>query len=254
MMERRLQVSMMVLILIASASALAPAVLAGEQVIFKITDPRDDDHGNGSLVYPLRDDMRPGDLDLLALVARAQKGGTEFEVTFARAIARPTRRPVDEAGTLLDAVARFGFYTFNIDIYVDTDRVPNSGSMITLPGRRATIAPEDAWEKVICLTPRPFDARAVLKGLLEKEASKELRRSQGRVDASDRAGIETGVARDVAESVFFPTLVWVSGARITFFVPDSFLGGTASPKWGYVVAITGANIDMRGSRLDRHWV
>ncbi|HNX48872.1 MAG TPA: glucodextranase DOMON-like domain-containing protein [Thermoanaerobaculaceae bacterium] len=244
MMTRALRVPM-VWLLAVSASALVPAVWAGEQVIFRISDPRGDDYGSGSLVYPLRDDMRDGDLDLVSLVARAQKNGTEFEATFARFVQRPARRPVDSVGTTLDTLARFGFYTFNLDIYIDTDRAPNSGSTITLPGRRATIAPQDAWEKAICLTPRPFDARTQLKAMLEKDAKKELRQSQGRVDSSDRKSIETGVARDVAESVFFPTLVWVSGTKINFFVPESFLGGPASPRWGYVVAVSGAKIEEK---------
>jgi hypothetical protein len=244
MMERRLRVSMMVLFLLATAGALAPALWAGDQVIFKLTDPRGDDHGDGSLVYPERDDMRSGDLDIISLTARVEKDGTVFEAAFARFVGRPSRRPIDGVGNTLESVARFGFYTFNIDIYVDTDRVPNSGSTITLPGRRAAIAPQDAWEKAICLTPRPFEARAQLKGLLEQEAKKELRHSQGRVDTSDNQRIQTGVARDIAEGVFFPTLIWVNGSKISFFVPASFLGGFANPKWGYVVAVTGAKIDM----------
>lgn len=244
-MKRVSGVPMIALVLATCAAAVAPTGWAGEQVVFRITDPADDDHGDGSLVYPLRDDMRPGELDLLSLVATAQKGGTQFEATFARPVVRPAHRPIDDAGSMLDNVARFGFYTFNLDIYIDTDRTPSSGSTITLPGRRATIGSKDAWEKLICLTPRPFDAKVQLKGLLEKEARTELRRSQGRVDASDREGIQAGVERDLAESVFFPTLVWVSGPRISFFVPDSFLGQTASPTWGYVVAVTGARIDLK---------
>lgn len=245
MMKRVLQVAALAVLVTVSASAPVSSLEAGEQVVFKLTDPRGDDHGSGKLAYPLRDDMRPGDLDLVSLVARAQTNGTEFEATFARAINMPARRTIDGVGTTLDKVARFGFYTFNIDIYIDTDRVPSSGSTITLPGRRAVVAPQDAWEKAICLTPRPFDAREQLKGLLEREARKEIRSAQGRVDSTDKERIEAGVAQDIADGVFFPTLIWVTGAKISFFVPQSFLGGPASPSWGYVVGVTGAKIDMK---------
>ena len=43
--------------------------------------------------------------------------------------------------------ARFGFYTFNLDLYVDTDRVPGSGRTETLPGRNLTAA--QLTEKVL---------------------------------------------------------------------------------------------------------
>jgi hypothetical protein len=232
-------------------TALAVSLVTGTLAVaenaplFTIMDPRGDDFGNGTLVYPLREDLNPGDLDLMSLSVRLEKGGAIFEATMARRVLPPGRRTIDEIGTSLDAIARFGFYTLNIDIYIDTDRVPNSGSTLTLPGRRAAIAPQDAWEKAICLTPRPFEAREQLKSLLEQEAKKQIRASQGRVDSSEKQSIETGVAKDVADGVFFPTLIWVSGAKISFFVPESFLGAPPSPKWGYVIAVTGAKIDMR---------
>lgn len=229
--------------LLVAISGVAATPEAGP--IFSLVDPRNDDFGDGTMVYPLRDDLNPGDLDLLSLVARPEKGGYIFEATMARRIRPPARRTIDSIGTSLDTVARFGFYTFNIDIYIDTDRVEGSGSTLTLPGRRAAVHPKDAWEKAICLTPRPFEAREALKGLLEREARAEVRRRQGRVDAAERQSIEAGVARDVAEGVFFPTLIWVAGPKIRFFVPESFLGAELSPRWGYVVAVSGADIGQR---------
>ena len=52
--------------------------------------------------------------------------------------------PVDMLKQTLDSVARLGFYNFNVDIYIDTDRIPGSGSSEMLPGRRATNPPRAA--------------------------------------------------------------------------------------------------------------
>src|SRR6185503_2147410 len=126
--------------------------------------PRGDDHGDGDLRYPLREELGPGSMDLLLLVAYPEDDGTRFEATFARPIAKPQAgRTVDIAGETQAQRARFGFYTFNLDLYVDTDRVLGSGRTDTLPGRNLTLAPGSAWEKVILLTPRPYDARDELR-------------------------------------------------------------------------------------------
>ncbi len=221
------------------------AMAAEGRLIFTITDPKGDDYGDGTLMYPLRTDMQPGDLDLVALSAYAQAGGTVFEATFARAVRAPARRTIDQVGTTLDKIAKLGFYEFNIDVYIDTDRIPASGSTQTLPGRRAAIAPANAWEKAICLTPRPYDAQDMLKAIYVREGKLEIRRRQGSVSSADVDGISAGVARDVAASVFFPTVVSVSGRSIRFFVPESFLGGPAKDTWSYVVGISGANIEPK---------
>jgi hypothetical protein len=235
-------------------AGVAAVTAADGPPIFALTDPRGDDHGDGSLIYPVRDDLAAGDLDLMTFAAYAQPGGTMFEAVFARLIRPPGRRTIDQVGMTLDRLAKFGFYTFNIDVYVDIDRKPGVGSTVMLPGRRATIRPESAWEKAICLTPRPYEAREALKSILERESTAEIRRRQGRIDAADKAKIAADVAHDVASDVFFPTLVWVNGNRVRFFVPASFLGGVAKDTWSYVVAVSFADInqsfDLAGA-LDR---
>ena len=39
---------------------------SADKEIFKLTDPRGDDYGDGTLIYPLRDYMHNGDLDLVS--------------------------------------------------------------------------------------------------------------------------------------------------------------------------------------------
>ncbi|MBZ5588820.1 MAG: hypothetical protein LAO05_09675 [Acidobacteriia bacterium] len=235
------------LILAALAAALFIAVgavaLAGDgPEVFRLADPRGDDHGDGSLIYPQRDDIEKGELDILSFSASADKAGTVFEVVFAKPVRKPDRRTIDELGNTLDSLARLGFYNFNVDIYIDTDRIPGSGSTVMLPGRRATIDPAFAWEKAICLTPRPALAAGGLRSLLERQRKLELKSRQGRVTDEDEKQIATTVAKDVAADIFFPTLVWVTGNRVRFFVPASFLGGVAQDSWGYVVADSVADL------------
>jgi hypothetical protein len=233
--------------LVVVVGTASTVVGADKSVLFSLTDPRGDDWGDGSLVYPVGGDLAPipGDLDLVSLTAREESGGTSFEVELARRVRVPERRTIDEIGTSLDQVARFGFYAFNVDIYIDTDRIPGSGSTTMLPGRRATVAASSAWEKAICLTPRPYDTKDELRATLEREARTQVRKEQGRVDSTDKQAIADGAKREIADSVYFPTLIWVKGNRVSFFVPGSFLGGAASPKWAYVIAITGADITQK---------
>ena len=213
--------------------------------LFALEDPRGDDHGDGELRYPLRDDLEPGALDLLAFRAWPESGGTRFEATFARPIPRPTQRTVDAAGTTLASQARYGFYTFNLDVYVDQDHQEGSGRTDTLPGRQLALTPGSAWEKAVILTPRPFEARDILRKLWREDAVAEAQRRQGSVGEAALRALEAEVERRMEAQVFFPTRVTVIGPSISFFVPEGFLGGPASPGWGYAVAVTGARLDRR---------
>ena len=226
------------------ASHPTASARAGDRAIFVLTDPRGDDHGDGKLIYPRRDDLHPGDLDLVSLEARAVADGTEFEARFARPIQPTARRTIDIGGGSLDDIAKYNFYTFNLDIYIDTDRVPGSGSLATLPGRKADVDPANAWEKAICLTPRPSEARIALKRLLTRFASRDRKARGERIDTAQTKEIEIQIDRDTDSRVFFPTRIHVFGPTIRFFVPASFLGGIARPSWSYVVAISGADIEQ----------
>ena len=219
-------------------AAALPAAAA--KPIFTLGDPRGDDHGNGSLIYPLDSDFEAGDLDLLTFAARREGGGTLFEATFARPVRQPIRRAIDDLGTLLTDIARFGFYTVNVDVYVDVDRVPSSGGVAMLPGRKAEVDPAFAWDRAVILTPRPSAARAELKQLMSLEIKKAAKEEKD-IDRTELEILRAGIAENVEQRVFFPNRIRVQGPRISFFVPDEFLGGPASPQWAYVVVVSGAD-------------
>jgi len=232
-----------VLLIVLPLLVTLPA-FAGERSskIFELTDPRGDDHGDGSLLYPLNDNYTEGDLDLLSLTARRGDDGTWFDAVFARRVRVPDRRAIDALGTSLSSVARFGFYTINLDIYIDTDRVPGSGGVYALPGRKVRIAPDSAWDRAIVLTPRPHEARGELKRILLRTLTDEMDQDNAPLDEGQAETMRRQIPLDVEQRVFFPTLIRVRGQTISFFVPDRFLGGPADPSWSYVVAVSGANI------------
>lgn len=223
-----------VVVLVASSAA------AGER-IFRVKDPQGDDYGDGSLIYPQVSDWQPGELDLVRFEAERVADGTELTVRFARKVRAPERRPLD-GFVMLSDLARNGFYNLNVDVYVDMDRTPGSGRLAMLPGRQAEVSPEFAWEKAVCLTPRPPEARSLLQRIMVGEAKREIKREQGTVRNADLDVAREQIAVEVADDVFFPTRIKVAGSSISFFVPDSFLGGAAKAEWGYVVVVSGCDL------------
>ena len=220
--------------------------LAAEGPIFTLEDPRGDDHGDGRLLYPLRYyDLAPGDLDILSLEASEEDGGTRFTARFAARVRPTARRTIDVGGSSLDDVARHNFYTTNLDIYVDIDRQEGSGRTQMLPGRKASVDPRYAWERVICLTPRPFDARSALKRILMRNLQRTMKAEPGAVTPEEAAEVRSQIPAEVESHIFFPSRIRVSGYEISFFVPAEVLGGPARTDWAYTIVVSGSDIDLR---------
>ena len=231
-------------ILLATALAVTLAVASATsadagKLIFELGDARGDDHGDGRIVYPLRDEFERGDLDLISLRARKEKKSTVFEATFANDIRIAERRAVDDLGTQLDTLARHGFYTFNIDIYIDMDREAGSGGVNALPGRHATL--RSAWDRAVILTPQPAEAKSKLRRIVVDAMSEAMREGDENADEI-RGRVRKEVPANLDERVYFPTRIRVRGRTVSFSVPDSFLGGPAQAGWGYAVAVSGADL------------
>ena len=221
---------------------LAGQAQAGSNLLFELTDPRGDDHGDGGLIYPSRTDFERGDLDLTSVKVRAVNGGTRFDAYFAKPIRVAEREAIDELGTTLDTVARHGFYTFNIDIYIDMDRKARSGGVAMLPGRKAEIHPDHAWDRAIIVTPRPHAARASLERVVIKTLANKMTYDDELLAERNKEALRGQVPSDLDQRVFFPNQIRVRGNRISFFVPDEFLGAKARPDWSYVIAVSGADL------------
>ncbi|MFZ5484408.1 MAG: glucodextranase DOMON-like domain-containing protein [Pseudomonadota bacterium] len=208
------------LILFAHLATAAPRPL------ISLTDPVGDDHGDGTLVYPLRSDFEPGDLDLVRLSLSQDDDGYWFEAEFKNPIRTPDLATGGVGPESLAEFARKGFYTFNIDIYIDGDRKPGVGNQFTLPGRGgARIDPAYAWEKAVVLTPRPEFMRAKLLDVLEKQFP-------------DRPVGEAEVSMD--QAFYFSSRIKVRGKTVAFFVPARFLAGINPMDMAITALVTGA--------------
>ncbi len=233
-------------LLLTAAFAIVPRGSAMAEPLFRLQDARGDDDGNGVLIYPNRDDLERGDLDLVALEAEQRSDGIWFAVEMAQAIRSPVGRVTELGQTPMDRIARNGFYTFNVDVYLDTDRIAGSGQTGTVPGRGVAIDRAFAWEKAIVLTPRPDIARTMLQIYFDSEFENELRARQGKVSKEELREVQAQSEQRVADLFFFPTKVRVSGRRIEFMVPQEFLGAVPSKSWGYTALVTGADLEQTG--------
>jgi hypothetical protein len=215
----------------------------GEQ-LFSVDDVRGDDDGGAVLIYPNRPDLQKGDLDLVRLSAEQRADGVWFVAEMGQSIRSPTGQVTEVGQVPVDRLARHGFYTFNIDIYVDQDRIEGLGRTDAVPGRGVTVDRRYAWEKSIVLTPRPDTAQAMLQLYYDQVFEAELRAKQGKVSKQELDDLQSRSQAQVNELFFFPNKIRVSGRKIEFQVPTEFLGGTPTQSWAYTTLVTGADLEQ----------
>jgi len=233
--------------LLAAVLAAAPVyAAAAAEPSFVLEDLKGDDHGTGALIYPNRDDMQKGDLDLVSFEAEERGDGIWFTVEMGQPIRDPRGRVTELGQTPIERLARHGFYTFNVDVYVDTDRIAGAGETEAVPGRGVTVDRTYAWEKAIVLTPRPDIARTMLQIDFDQQYEAELRAEKGRTSKEDLAAVAGRSEQRVSDLYFFPDRIRVLGRRIEFMVPKEFLGGAPAPTWAYTVIVTGADLEQTG--------
>lgn len=213
----------------------ALAFAAGDAVVATLEDPAGDDHGAGALAYPQSAAFARGDLDLIALRIVRAADGYRFEATFRN----PVRDPAAVAGAAgpepLAYFARRGFYAFNVDLYLDLDRVRGSGNTWTLPGRGgARIDAAHAWDRAVILTPRPEFMRGQLIDALAHD--------------EDIAAGEA--ARRIDGLLLFATDIRVRGRTVSFGAPAAFLaGGQPDSGWSVTALVTGAIVAAAAADL-----
>jgi hypothetical protein len=225
-----------------SISLLTLSAHAAEREVSVLEDPAGDDLGSGTLTYPQRAGFTRGDLDLRALQIYRSDNVYRFEATFAKPIGNPASVAGDVGPEPLSYFARNGFYEFNLDIYIDQDRIKGAGNTYALPGRNVSIDESYAWEKAVILTPRP-----------------ELMRKQliNAVAESEHATNDDDVAKRIDASILFVTDVQVRGRTIAFTVPAAFLSAVRpDTDWAITAFVTGAqtstpaNINLPGTTSD----
>lgn len=191
---------------------VVPEIATGTTVgdrIFRLEDPAGDDTGPGTFTYPSNPVFVPGCFDLLSVEATDAGEHVEFAIRLGADLQDPWNgSPV-------------GYDLQNIDIYVDTRA--DGGFTELLPGRRALVADEFAWD------------RAIL--------------ASGRTDviASD---VAAKVSAEMREALFVALTEdqSVAGDTLTVRVPRSFLGDF-QPGWAIQVIVTGSEGNMESDSL-----
>jgi carbohydrate-binding DOMON domain-containing protein len=177
-------------IMLAAFAVLGAFAAGAQEVVFK--DPVGDDFGPGTYKYPTDAVYKAGSFDLTQLKVRQRGDKVDFEVSVNSDLEDPWGMKV-------------GFAVQMVFIHVKTGE---GGFTKGLPGTNVQFAPEDAWNKVVILSPQ----------------------SSGRVKA------EVGQkARALKDGVVVPTRTRGSGRTITATVDLKDLGGGDITKWGYQV-------------------
>ena len=174
-------------LLLGGFAALASGSAHAGDVAF--ADPKGDDNGPGSYVYPTKADYKKGSFDLTNLEIKEKGAELEITITVAAAIEDPwdsARWPTPGNG--------FSLQMFQL--YVDTDGKAGSGEATTLPGMNGTFADDSRWEKVVFISP---------------QANKEI---ATRLDQKAKA---------MKDKVVLPTKVSAKGKKVTAVIKKSDL-------------------------------
>jgi carbohydrate-binding DOMON domain-containing protein len=163
------------------------------------TDPKGDDNGPGSYVYPTDKIYKPGCFDLTKLEVEPKGDTVEFRVDVSRRI---------EDGWDSKAWGGNGFSVQMAFIHIDIDHTTGSGVLDGLPGTNVRFAPEEAWDRVIIISPQGPT------------------RVNAEVDAK---------APQWKDKVIVPKLTRSVGRTLIAVVDTADLGGPPQPGWGYQV-------------------
>jgi len=177
-----------------AAVAIAAPVLAASAQEVVLRDPTGDDDGPGKYTYPTDPVYKPGSFDLTELKV-TQKGD---KVTFALSVNSDLEDPWG-----MPAPASFSVQMAFIHV-----KTGKGGITKGIPGTNVQFAPDDAWSKVVILSPQPA----------------------GRV----RAEVKQKAA-DLAQAIVVPDEVTGAGRTITATVDKKLLGDGDIRKWGYQV-------------------
>lgn len=179
-------------ILTAAALACAATLAGAQEVVFK--DPVGDDDGPGKYAYPTDPVYKPGSFDLTQLKVTQAGDRVTFEITVNSDIEDPWSMP-----------APANFSVQMAFIHIQTGK---GGVVKGVPGTNVQFAPEDAWNKVVVLSPQPA----------------------GRVRAEFKQK-----AADLKDLAVVPKDTTAKGRTISGSVDQKEMGEGDLTKWGYQV-------------------
>jgi carbohydrate-binding DOMON domain-containing protein len=168
------------------------------------SDPKGDDNGPGTYVYPTDPVYKKGSFDLTDVSIKDKGDTLEIVLGVAASIEDPWN------STTWPSPGN-GFSLQMFQLYVDTDGKAGSGEANTLPGQNATFADGARWEKVIVVSP---------------QANKSI---ATRLDQKAKA---------MKDKVVLPTKVSAKGKKVTAIVKKAELGLADPAKAGWQVLVS----------------
>jgi carbohydrate-binding DOMON domain-containing protein len=185
---------------LAASLALAGAARAADAAgTVTIADPTGDDDGPGTYTYPTDAVYKPGSFDITELQVITAGAQVEFRVTVRSRI----EDPWDSA-----AWNGNGFSVQMAFIHLDTDHQKGSGVRDGLPGTNVRFAEDEAWDRVVIISP------------------------QGPARVNSEIALKAGQWKD---RIVVPRITRASGKTLVAIVDAKDLGGPPAPGWGYQV-------------------
>jgi carbohydrate-binding DOMON domain-containing protein len=181
-----------------AAVLLAVATQALAQAV-KLADPSGDDNGPGNYTYPTDSVYKPGSFDITAFEVVPSGNQVELRVTVKSRI----EDPWDSA-----AWGGNGFSVQMVFIHVDTDHGKGSGVTQGLPGLNVRFGEDEAWEKVVIISPQ---------GPTRVNSEIEQKAAQWK------------------DRIVVPKTTRAQGKTLVAIVDAKALGGLPQASWGYQV-------------------
>lgn len=185
---------------------LATALLAGATAraadpagTVTISDPTGDDNGPGTYTYPTDAVYKPGSFDITEFKVIPRGDQVEFRVSVASRIEDPWDSK---------AWGGNGFSVQMAFVHIDTDHLKGSGVRDGLPGTNVRFAEDEAWDKVVIISP------------------------QGPARVNSEVGMKCPQWKD---RIVVPAVTSASGKTLVAVVDVKELGGPPQPGWGYQV-------------------
>jgi hypothetical protein len=181
------------------ALALSASALAENSKGFKLSDPTGDDKGPGNYTYPTDAVYKPGSFDITDFEVVPGANQTEFRITVRARIEDPWDSP---------AWGGNGFSVQMAFIHIDTDHKKGSGVQDGLPGTNVRFAEDEAWDRVIIVSP------------------------QGATRVNSEIGLKAAQWKD---KIIVPKVTRAQGKTLIAVVDNAQLGGPPQTTWGYQV-------------------
>jgi carbohydrate-binding DOMON domain-containing protein len=195
---RRLLVSTALLAGVGTAYADGP-IKTEKNAGFTMSDPTGDDNGPGAYTYPTDAVYKAGSFDITEFQVVPGGSTTEFRVKVNAKI----EDPWDSA-----AWQGNGFSVQMVFIHIDTDHKAGSGVQDGLPGTNVRFAADEAWDRVVIISPQ---------GPTRVNSEIDLKCPQWK------------------KNIIVPKVTRASGRTLIAVVDNAALGGAPQESWGYQV-------------------